>query len=451
VQDLTTQGSMVIHSPAQSHEHLNLFMHGRSHSHSATNSPAQPAQNSTTAASTLSKLPETAPSNPPFPSAAQARPTQLGGKATVPLPPGGVHGGAISEPAHILPAAPPDVILAAAGHSEGVTHGMSAIGKGGAISTGGSGPETSAPGTDHAAAGQGTCADPTAAPVGVATRVPPVTAPPSGNSAVSQSSPAGDSAGRDGAKSFDPVGSPHATPNVLDSALDRCNGALPGTVALADLKSHLRKPHHDSSPLGGGANAAQGGGVHLPTRPSQNATAPACPSNDIDSYALKHATAAEAESCTPVAGICTPAGGSSALHSTSGPSLKGPASSHTGEHYTTHDSEVLRGIVMLGEGGEPVLLDDSEHHAADPHDTVEDAVLRRWEKQTSMKRGNNELIGSSPLPLAPVESGAHSALFRTMTPGEALRRQQPGWRQSQEWHLLNEGFHSRVESSDHDV
>ena len=151
-----------------------------------------------------------------------------------------------------------------------------------------------------------------------------------------------------------------------DNALEGSNGAVPGVASSAISAATPGAPAQSMSVLGGWGSSV--------TR--SHADMPAKASNGCDSAHRGTMAAAAAGTGTFATGtgVCTPAGGSSAPQSGSIASLKGATSSRTGEQHTTHDSDGLRGIVMLGDGGEPVCLDESrpgDMFMEDPQNSVE--------------------------------------------------------------------------------
>jgi hypothetical protein len=406
VQDIAAHGSIGIHSPAQS------------------------PRISSTGTSMLSTLAED-PSNLSRLSTSQALLTQpsgiasSGGKDRTPFFPLGKQQRTTLELADIIHAGAPDVILAAGIHSTGMTGNI----RSGVNSTGGSVLESSGSGMAITGASetpkqetQRSGEPVTSADVSV--MMPSFLASSSFNYACSQKAVEG--GGRGGSN----VRSCGTADSVLESSHVHSSGAVyssNGAMNSSTSQQHSRALRSITA----WGKAAKASAKQSPSRPT-------------------YSTACAADNSPPTTEAHTSAGGSSAPPSSSGLRFKGATSSHTGEHFATHDSGVPGGLVMLGEGGEPVLFHDAEHdNVADPQETDEDLESTRQVGQSSMRWRNNEAMAASVLPLAPVDSDIHSAMFRAMTPAETLRQQQPGWRQSQEGSFLDDGYGShRVSIAD---
>lgn len=413
VQDLASlhsQGSIVIHSPAQSRDQISVVMHGRSAS-SATNSPMQSARQSRTNESV----------HPKSIKGLQSQPRMSSSQLQPPLP--SAPGAAPANGAIPLSRGAADSLLAAGG-SGGLLSALNGASRDVAANGSGAAPDvvTSDARSATPAAGKGVleAGDTSTAGAGaISNGASPFTGTAAAPFSIGAPTPSGP---------------PHhaSSEAVQRNTQEGSNGVVPCVTNSTNVAAPpITIPAENSLQ----ANSTS-------TALCSHASMPAKPSNGLhDSHRGILASTAPASTFASVSGVCTPAGGSSAPQSGSMASLKGVPSSRMGEQHTTHDSEGLRGIVMLGDGGEPVCLDETQPgdmFLEDPH-TVEEAAARRWERTATMRRGSNDLVAGSPLPLAPVESGSHSALFRAMTPGETLRRQQPGWRQSREWNSPRHG------------
>lgn len=417
VQDLASlvsQGSIVIHSPAQSRDHL--VMHGRSAStpsittlstHSPITSARQSGTNeSQSRPSALTKVPA---NNRLSTSQLQLAPSGL---ASTPV------NGAISSSRgkNGKAASGSTGNDGSNGHLKGSARGVPRSGGNnyaGAVLAKAEGDTSLVLGMPD----KGRAGTSTVAPLGTTARVSPfMTSPNSSTVQLAEGSAAQDAAVNNCATDSS------CTIDIVVNGADDTPG--PANDAASASTSSQRN---------GLLSAGRGGAVQPNAKSKRTANG------------VEHTQKSAAAACVfpTVAGASTPGGGSSAPQSGSVASAKAmTASSRTGDPGTTHDSDALRGIVMLGDGGEPVCLDDTDQgdmFMEDLHNSVEESSLRRWERQGTMKRASHEMAASSPLPLAPVESGTHSALFRAMTPGETLRRQQPGWRQSNEWNSPRPG------------
>lgn len=102
----------------------------------------------------------------------------------------------------------------------------------------------------------------------------------------------------------------------------------------------------------------------------------------------------------------------------------GPASIESAkEPRSPSNSGVLRGVVVLGEGGQPVLVDEDN---GGPDAAVGAATSVGEHGSRSARGARHSTVEMMDLEVVKSENGDAAALFRAVTPAETARRKPPG-------------------------
>lgn len=105
----------------------------------------------------------------------------------------------------------------------------------------------------------------------------------------------------------------------------------------------------------------------------------------------------------------------------------GPASTGSAkEARSTSNSGVLRGVVVLGEGGQPVLVDEG---GGGPDAAAGAAVLVGENGSRSARGARHSTVEMMELEVVKSVNGDAAALFRAVTPAETARRAAEGRKQ----------------------
>lgn len=113
-----------------------------------------------------------------------------------------------------------------------------------------------------------------------------------------------------------------------------------------------------------------------------------------------------------------------------GPAAEGGAASAGSgkEARSNSNSGVLRGVVVLGEGGQPVLVDEDARRGSE---AAGGAGASLGDNSSRSARSARRSTHADMMELELVKSSHGDApamaLFRAVTPAESARRQQPGW------------------------